>query len=166
MRKLPIALFVAAAFGAGITHAQTAAPAPAGPGPAARTTGTQGTGAAAAAAAQTPTTVKAVQPGLLEAAGPRVTEVAAAGIQKISAPAGKSVSVQSPWGASSFGWPKGVKPVAFTITVGRDGKTATIDAPGYTEANRADYKAAIDAVVPVAIAKTADNKAAKEHTRR
>ena len=101
-----------------------------------------------------------------EVAGPRVTEVAGAGIQKISAPAGKSVSVQSPWGASSFGWPKGVKPVAFTITVGKDGKTATIDAPGYTEANRADYKAAIDAVVPVAIAKTGDNKAAKEHTRR
>jgi hypothetical protein len=166
MRKLPIALFVAAALGAGVTHAQTAAPAPAGPGPAARTTGTQGTGAAAAAAAAAPTTVKAVQPGLLEVAGPRVNEVAAAGIQKISAPAGKSVSVQSPWGASTFGWPKGVKPVAFTITVGKDGKTATIDAPGYTEANRADYKAAIDAVVPVAIAKTGDNKAAKEHTRR
>lgn len=166
MRKLPIALFVAAALGAGVTQAQTPAPAPAGPGPAARTTGTQGTGAAAVAAAQTPTTVKAVQPGLLEVAGPRVTEVAGAGIQKISAPAGKSISVQSPWGASSFGWPKGVKPVAFTITVGKDGKTATIDAPGYTEANRADYKAAIDAVVPVAIAKTGDNKAAKEHTRR
>ena len=83
-----------------------------------------------------------------------------------SAPAGKSVSVQSPWGASSFGWPKGVKPVAFTITIGKDGKTATIDAPGFTEANRADYKVAIDAIVPVAIAKTADNKSAKEHTRR
>jgi hypothetical protein len=166
MHKLPIALFVAAALGAGVSHAQTAAPAPAGPGPAARTTGTQGTGAAAVAAAQAPTTVKAVQPGLLEVAGPRVTEVAGAGIQKISAPAGKSVSVQSPWGASTFGWPKGVKPVAFTITIGKGGQTATIDAPGYTEANRADYKAAIDAVVPVAIAKTGDNKAAKEHTRR
>ena len=167
MRKLATALFVAAAFGAGVTHAQTAAPAPgATTGPAARTTGTQGTGAAAAAAAAAPTTVKAVQPGLLEAAGPRVTEVAAAGIQKISAPAGKSVSVQSPWGASTFGWPKGVKPVAFTITIAKDAKTATIDAPGFTEANRADYRAAIDAVVPIAIAKTGDARAAKEHTRR
>ena len=166
MRKLAAVLLTAAALGAGAVSAQTTAPAPGAPGPAGRTTGTQGTGAAAAAAATAPTIVKAVQPGLLEAAGPRVIEVAGAGIQKISAPAGKSVSVQSPWGASTFGYPAGVKQVPFTITVGKDGKTATIDAPGFTEANRADYKAAIDAIVPVAIAKTGDNKAAKEHTRR
>jgi hypothetical protein len=165
MRKLSIALFVAAAFGAGAVSAQTTAPAPGAPGPAGRTTGTQGTGAAATSAATAPTTVKALQPGLLEAVGPRVIEVSGAGIQKISAASGK-VAVQSPWGASTFGYPAGVKQVPFTITVGKDGKTATIDAPGFTEANRADYKAAIDAIVPVAIAKTGDNKAAKEHTRR
>jgi hypothetical protein len=113
-------------------------------------------------------TVKAVQPGLLEVTGPRVNEVVAAGIQKITATPGKgarSIAVQSPWGNSYFGWPKDVKPVAFTITTGKAG-AATISAPGFTDANKGDYKAAIDAVVPVAISKTADNKAAKEHTRK
>ena len=100
--------------------------------------------------------------------GPRVNEVIAAGIQKITATPGKgvrSIAVQSPWGNSIFAWPKDVKPVAFTITTGKGG-TATISAPGFTDANKADYKTAIDAVVPVAIAKTSDNKAAKEHTRK
>jgi len=169
MNKLLTVLFAAAALGAGVTHAQTAAPAPATTGPAARTTGTQGTGAAATAAAKAPTTVKAVQPGLLEVSGPRVNEVVAAGIQKITATTGKrnrDILVSSPWGSTYFGWPKDVKPMPFTIEVGKGGGTATISAPGFSDANKADYKAAIDAVVPVAIAKTADNKAAKDHTRR
>jgi hypothetical protein len=113
-------------------------------------------------------TIKAVQPGLFEVAGPRVNEVVGAGIQKITATPGKgarSIAVQSPWGNSYFNWPKDVKPVAFTITTGKAG-AATISAPGFTDANKGDYKAAIDAVVPVAIAKTGDAKAAKEHTRR
>jgi hypothetical protein len=171
MRKLATALFVAAAFGAGVTHAQTAAPAPgATTGPAARTTGTQGTGAAATAAAKAPATVKSIQPGLVEVAGPRVSEATAVGIQKISAKGatgGRAIHVSSPWGDSYFGWPKGVKPVAFDITVEKSGTAAMINAPGFTEANKADYRAAIDAVVPVAIAKTGDAKALKEsHTRR
>jgi len=93
----------------------------------------------------------------------------AAGIQKITATTGKKnrdILVSSPWGSSYFGWPKDVKPMPFTIEVGKGSGTATISAPGFSDANKADYKAAIDAVVPVAIAKTADNKAAKEHTRR
>ena len=113
-------------------------------------------------------TIKAVQPGLFEVAGPRVNEVVAAGIQKITATPGKgarSIAVQSPWGNSYFNWPKDVKPVGFTITTGKAG-AATISAPGFTDANKGDYKAAIDAVVPVAIAKTGDAKAAKEHTRK
>ena len=84
----------------------------------------------------------------------------AAGIQKISATPGKgirSIAVQSPWGESYFGWPKNVKPVPFTITTGKAG-AATISAPGFTKDNAADYKAAIEAVVPYAIAKTNDNK--------
>jgi len=91
------------------------------------------------------------------------------GIQKITATTssgGRAIRVNSPWGASSFGWPKGVKPVAFEIVTGKTGTDATISAPGFNEANRADYRAAIDAVVPVAIARTADAKAAKDHTRR
>ena len=162
------------AFAQTAAPATTPAPAPAAKAPAApppptgRTTATQGTGAAATAAAAAPTTVKAVQPGLLEVAGPRVNEVVAAGIQKITATPGKgarSIAVQSPWGNSFFNWPKDVKPVAFTITTGKAG-AATISAPGFTDANKADYKAAIDAVVPVAIAKTGDNKAAKTQKGR
>ena len=178
MNKL-VATLVAGLFAASSSAiAQTAAPAttpapapaasaPAAPPPTGRTTATQGTGAAATAAAKAPTTVKAVQPGLLEVAGPRVNEVVAAGIQKITATPGKgarSIAVQSPWGNSYFGWPKDVKPVAFTIETGKPKGAATINAPGFTEANRADYRAAMEAVVPVAIAKTGDARAAKEHT--
>jgi hypothetical protein len=150
--------------------ATTPAPAPAAKAPAAAPAAAPAPAAAAAPAAKAAPagSVKAIQPGLLEVSGPRVNEVIAAGIQKITATPGKgvrSISVQSPWGNSVFNWPKDVKPVAFTITTGKGG-TATISAPGFTDANKADYKAAIDALVPVAIAKTGDNKAAKTHTRK
>ena len=167
MNKLLTVLLAAAAFGAGVTQAQTPAPAPA-TGPASRTTATQGTGASAAAAAKAPTMVVAAQPGAVEVFGPRVNEVAAAGIQKITAAPGKggrSIAVQSPWGNSYFGWPKNVKPVAFELVVGKTGQQATFKAPGLTDANRADYRAAADAIAPIAIAKTGEAKAAKEHTR-
>jgi hypothetical protein len=175
MKTLLTTLAAAVALGAGMTHAQTPAAAPAAQapapatGPASRTTATQGTGAAATAAAKAPTTTKMVQPGVVEVFGPRVNEVAAAGIQKITATPGKggrSIAVQSPWGSSFFGWPKDVKPVAFEIVSGKSGQVATFKAPGLTDANRADYRAAAEAIVPVALAKTADAKAAKEHTRR
>ena len=176
-RLITVLLASAAAVGVGVVHAQTPAPAPApaaqapapATGPASRTTATQGTGAAATAAAKAPTTTKMVQPGVVEVFGPRVSELTAAGIQKITATPGKggrSINVQSPWGSSFFGWPKDVKPVAFEIVTGKSGKDATFKAPGLTDANRADYRAAAEAIVPVAISKTADARAAKEHTRR
>ncbi len=138
-KKIAAALFVMTAMGAGGAMAQTAAP---------------------AKAAAPASSVKAIQPGLFEVAGPKVNEVIAAGINKITATPGKgfrSIAVESPWGASYFGWPKNVKPVPFTITTGKGG-TATISAPGFTEANKGDYKAAIEAVVPFAIARTGDAK--------
>ncbi len=120
----------------------------------------------APAAAQTPAAaqapkVTAVQPGLLEATGPRVSEAVAAGIQSITATPGKgrrSIEVKSPWGNVYFDWPKDVKPVAFKIEPGKGANTATISAPGFSEANKADYRAAVDAVVPLAIAKAAEQK--------
>jgi hypothetical protein len=136
MRKLHLAL-LAAAVVTGPTFAQTPAPAAATKAPAAGT-------------------VKAVQPGLFEVAGPRVNEVIAAGIQTITATPGKggrSIHVHSQWGDSFFGWPTTVKPVTLTIQTGKAGG-ATISAPGFTEANKADYKAAIDAIVPMAISST------------
>jgi hypothetical protein len=138
-KTIAAALFIMTAMAAGGAMAQAAAPAKA-----AAATGT----------------VKAIQPGLFEVAGPKVNDVIAAGIQKITATPGKgvrSIAVESPWGASYFGWPKNVKPVPFTITTGKGG-TATISAPGFTDANKADYRAAIEAVVPFAIAKTQDAK--------
>lgn len=130
MRTLPLALLIAAAICTGPALAQ--APAPAG------------------------ATVKAVQPGLFEVAGPRVNEVITAGIQTITATPGKggrSIHVHSQWGDSYFGWPKNVQPVAFTIETGKAGG-AVISAPGFKEANKADYKAAIDSIIPHAIATT------------
>ncbi len=144
MKAMTAALFAAATLAVGAADAQTAAP------------------------AQPKTTVKAIQPGLLEAAGPRVDEVIAGGIQKITATTGKKnrdILVKSPWGDSYFAWPKGVKPMPFEITVAKD-RTATISAPQFSDATKADYKAAIDAVVPVALAKTKDNKDAKTHSGR
>jgi hypothetical protein len=131
MRKRSVVVLIAAALSAGVAIAQTA-PAP----PPART-------------------VKAIQPGLLEVVGPDVNDIYGAGIQKITATPGKgarSIRVHSPFGDSYFGWPNDVKPVAFTIETAKNGGV-TISAPGYTEANKADYKAAINAVVPLAIDK-------------
>ena len=136
-------LAIAVAFGTGVTSAQTPAP-----------------GAAPAGAVK----VKAVQPGLLEVSGPRVNEVVAAGIQKITATTGtgwRAIAIQSPWGDSYFGWPKNLKPVAFTITTNaatQPGGSATISAPGFSESNKADFKAAVEAIVTYAIARTEQNK--------
>ena len=142
MHKLSAVVLLSAALGASVIHAQTA---PAG---------------------VTTRSVKAVQPGLFEVAGPRVNEALAAGITKITAApgkAGKSIEVESPWGAIFFDWPKDEKPVAFTITTGKDGgKAAEISAPGFTEGNKGDYKAALDAVIPMAISKAKAQKTSKQ----
>ena len=111
----------------------------------------------------TPASVKAVQPGLLEVTGGRVNDAVAAGIQKITAKADNSrraIEVHSPWGNLNFAWPKDVKPVAFTIETSKGGG-ATISAPGFTEANKEQYRAAVDAVVTKAIKDAQAQKATK-----
>ena len=111
-----------------------------------------------------PAKVTAVQPGLLEVTGGRVNDAVAAGIQKITAKGAKekrAVQIYSPWGHVYSGWPEGVKPVAFTIETTKNGGAARISAPGFTEANKDDYKAAVDAVVTMAIDKASAQKAAK-----
>lgn len=152
MCKLHLAL-LAVALVTGPALAQAPAPAPA------KAT------AKAAVTAPAAGTVKAVQPGLFEVAGSRVNEVIGAGIQRITATPGKgsrSIAVQSPWGFSYQPWPKNLKPVAFTIEVGKPMGGATVSAPGFTEANKADYKAVIDAIIPYAIARTQDAKSFSE----
>ncbi len=141
MRNLFAVTLIAAALGAGMTHAQTPP----------------------AAGAQR--TVKGIQPGLVEVAGPMVNDAVNAGITKIVAvpgKGGKSIEVQSPWGHIFFDWPKDVKQVPFTITTGKaGGAAAEISAPGFTEANRAEYRAALEAVVPMAISKAQAQKTRK-----
>jgi len=147
MLKLAVAMFVLTALSTTVSNAQTAAP-----------TANSAGG----------TTVKFVQPGLAEVAGPRVNEAVGAGITKITATTGKgwrSIIVQSPWGDSYFGWPKNLKPVAFTIVSSTPAGGATISAPGLNDANKSDYKAAIEAIVPFAIKKTLDNQAFAEGSR-
>jgi len=132
MHKLTVIVLIAAALGVAVANAQTAP------------------------AAAPPRMVKELQPGLLEVTGPRVNDAVAAGIAKLTATPGKggrSIEVQSPWGNSYFGWPKDVKPVAFTIVHAKKTGAVTVSAPGFTEATKADYKAAVDAVIPVAISK-------------
>ena len=146
MFRLSAILIALLAFGSAPVHAQTAAPPPAKAAPTA--------------------TVKAVQPGLYEATGQRVNDVIAAGILKITAAPGKgwrSIHVQSPWGDSYHGWPADLKPVSFTITTNKGG-VATINAPGFNESNKAEYKAAIDAIVPFAISHTTANKNWSQHS--
>ena len=115
-------------------------------------------------APKAPPKVTAVQPGLLEVTGGRVSDAVGAGIQKITAKASKdkrAIQVYSPWGHIYSGWPEGVKPLAFTIETTKGGGAARISAPGYTEANKDDYKASVDAVVTMAIEKASAQKAAK-----
>lgn len=111
-----------------------------------------------------PAKVTAVQPGLLEVTGGRVGDAVGAGIQKITAKASndrRAVQIYSPWGHIYSGWPEGVKHVAFTIDTVKGGAAARISAPGFTEANKDEYKAAVDAVVTMAIDKASAQKAAK-----
>jgi hypothetical protein len=138
MRKLSLVVLLSAALGATVIHAQTA---PAG---------------------VTTRSVKAIQPGLFEVAGPRVNEALVAGLTKIVAEpgkGGKSIYAESPWGPIYFDWPKDVKPVAFTIEM--KSNVAEISAPGFADGNKGDYKAALDAVIPMAISKAAAQKAGK-----
>ena len=129
-----------------------------------------GPGLAQTPSAMTPaaSNVKAVQPGLFEVAGPRINEAVTVGITKITAAPGKGgrlVVVQSPWGYRYFGWPKNLKPVAFTIETGKPAGSATISAPGFKDANKADYKAAIEAILQHAITTTQQNRAFAEGFR-
>jgi len=140
MRALQ-SIALAVAFAASQTFAQTPTTAPPAKPPAAGT-------------------VKAIQPGLYEVAGPRVTDAIAAGVTSITATPGtgvRSIHVRSPWGDSFFAWPKNLPQVAFTVTTGKPSGSATISAPGFTPAKRDDYRKTIEAIGARAIRVTQDN---------
>ncbi|MCL4760966.1 MAG: hypothetical protein KJ018_04125 [Burkholderiales bacterium] len=113
------------------------------------------------AAAQVPAAPRAasppggtpVQPALGALAAARGPELAAEGVQRINARTGmkrRDLQVTTRWGPVYFAWPKNAKPVTFELEVGNAG-TVTVRAAGYGDANKGDYAAAFDAVIPEAI---------------
>jgi hypothetical protein len=92
--------------------------------------------------------------------GPRAAELSNAGVQKIAARTDKgkrNIQLLTKYGAIYFGWPKGVQPVAFDIVLGQ-GSSAVAHASGYSEATKARYAAALDALIPEALDRTAKAK--------
>jgi hypothetical protein len=65
---------------------------------------------------------------------------------------------QTGYGPVYFAWPKNGTPMAFVIEVGKGG-ALTVRADGYTEADKARYAAAIEAVIPEAVRRTRSNNA-------
>jgi hypothetical protein len=92
--------------------------------------------------------------------GPRATDLANAGVQKLAARTDKgkrNIQLLTKYGAIYFGWPKGVEPVAFDIAIGQGGAPVA-HASGYSEATKARYAAALDALIPEALDRTAKAK--------
>ena len=105
------------------------------------------------AAAPPSTQADATFTALAPIVGPRTAELSGAGVQKVVARVGKGkrdIQVFTQWGPSYLAWPKGATPVAFEIYVEAPNKFDVI-ADGYTEANKARYAAAFDAILPLAV---------------
>jgi hypothetical protein len=101
------------------------------------------------------------QPALSALIAPRASELADAGVQRITARTGKDaldIQILTEYGPAYFGWPKNVTPVPFEIAVGA-GNAVTLTANDYSEADKAHYAAAFDAVIPRALAQANGLKA-------
>lgn len=99
--------------------------------------------------------------------GSRAADLRAAGIQKVAARTDKqkrAIQLLTSYGPVYFGWPKNVAPVPFEIELGQ-GNTLVVRASGYTEATKAQYIAAFDAVIPEALRRAAAAKAYAERPR-
>lgn len=120
-----------------------------------------GTGVSTPGSAAKPATANGpAQPALSALVAPRASELADAGVQKITARTGKDaldIQVLTEYGPAYFGWPKNVTPVPFEIAVGA-GNAVTVNANDYSETNKARYAAAFDAVIPWALAQANDLK--------
>ena len=85
--------------------------------------------------------------------GPHTAALSAAGVEEVVARTGKNrrdIQVVTKWGPAYFPWPKGVTPVTFDIYV-KAPNAFDVTADGYSEANKARYAAAFDAVLPQAV---------------
>jgi len=106
----------------------------------------------AQAPAAPPSQADAAWNALSPLAAPYVAQLHAAGVEKVTARTGhgrRDIQVLTRWGPAYFGWPTGVTPAAFVLSV--DGpSTIDLSAPNYTPALRPNYKTAFDAVLPQA----------------
>lgn len=103
--------------------------------------------------AAAPTKADATFQALSPLVAPRVAELHAAGVQKIVARTGKGrrdIQVLTRWGTTYLPWPKDVKPAEFDLLVEAP-TVIDLTAPGYTDATKATYAAAFDAVLPRAL---------------
>jgi len=122
--------------------------------------GTSGTAFAQAAAPKKAAPPPA-QVALSQHVAPRAAALSSSGIQTISARTGRNqrdIQVLGQYGTIYFGWPKGIAPAPFELEVGKGG-APTVRAAGYTDADRARYTAALDAVLPQAIKRAEEAKA-------
>lgn len=107
----------------------------------------------AAAGGSAQTQADATWAALSPLVGPHTIALSAAGITDLVARTGKNrrdIEVLTRWGPAYFAWPKGVTPVTFAIYVEAPRKF-DVTADGFTEANKALYAAAFDALVPQAV---------------
>ena len=107
----------------------------------------------AAAGGSAETQAAAVRAALVPLILPHAAALSAAGVQKVVARTGKKkrdIQVITKWGPAYFPWPKGVTPAIFDLYV-TAANDFDVSADGYTEANKARYAAAFDAVLPQAV---------------
>jgi len=134
-RSILLAALVAAALAAPVLAQQPAS--------------TAGSGAAGSGPAGDWT----LQPALVKHVAPRGPELAAAGIKGIAARTGRQrrdIQVVTQFGPAYFAWPKGSAPAIFEIEV-EAANNVEVWTTGYTPADEARYRAAIDAVIPEAV---------------
>ena len=107
----------------------------------------------AAAGSSAEAKAEAVFAALAPLVGPHSGQLAAAGVQKVVARTGKGrrdIQILTRWGPAYIPWPKDVTPVTFEIYIAAENRL-DVTAEGYTEANKARYAAAFDAVLPQAV---------------
>jgi len=107
----------------------------------------------AAAGGSAQTQAEATWAALSPLVGPHTAALSSAGVEEVVARTGKNkrdIQVLTKWGPAYFPWPKGVTPVTFDIYV-KAPNAFDVTADGYTEANKARYAAAFDAVLPQAV---------------
>jgi hypothetical protein len=100
-----------------------------------------------------PTQADATFAALSPVVAARTAELSAAGVKKIVARTGKGkrdIQVLTQWGPAYLAWPKNVTPVTFEVYVEAPNAFDVI-ADGYSDANKARYAAAFDALVPPAV---------------